>query len=115
MKSVNDGVRFILEMCALAAVGYWGWLTGNAVVTKVLLAAGAVILLAVVWAVFRADADAVVEVSTGLRVLIEVVAFAVATAALVTVGRLRFAVIFALVAAINEVLNYTLTKPARSG
>jgi hypothetical protein len=115
VKSVNDGVRFILEMCALAAVGYWGWLTGNTVVTKVLLAAGAVILLAVVWAVFRAEADAVVEVSTAVRVLIEVAEFAVATAALVAIGRLRLAVVFALATAINEVLNYTLPRRAGSG
>ena len=25
MRAANDGLRFSLELCALAAVAYWGW------------------------------------------------------------------------------------------
>ena len=25
MRPANDGLRFVLELCALAAVAYWGW------------------------------------------------------------------------------------------
>lgn len=108
MKALNDGVRFILELLALAAVAYWGWRTGGSTATKLLLAVGSVVLIAVVWGVFRPESDAIVEVPTAVRILIEVAVFAAATAALAAVGRPRLAIAFAIVAAINEVLNYTL-------
>jgi hypothetical protein len=40
--------------------------------------------------------------------VIEVAVFAAATAALAAVGRTRLAIVFAVLAAINEILNYTL-------
>jgi Protein of unknown function (DUF2568) len=107
MKAVNDGVRFLLELCALAAVAYWGWRTGGSTVSRLLLAGGCVILIAVVWGVFRSESDAVVEVPTAVRIVIEIAVFAAATAALAAVGCPRLAVAFAIVAAINEILNYT--------
>ena len=108
MVAVNDGLRFILEMCALVAVGYWGWRTGNTVASRLLLSVGGVVLIAVVWAVFRADEGATVEVPTAVRIAIEVAVFAAATAALAAVGRVRLAIVYAVLAALNEILNYTL-------
>ena len=108
MKAVNDGVRFVLELAALAAIAYWGWRTGGSTAMKLLLAVGSVVIVAVVWAVFRSESDAVVEVPTAVRIVIEVAVFAAATAALAAVGRTRLALGFAVVAAINEVLNYVL-------
>ena len=108
MSAVNDGVRFLLELCALAAVGYWGWTAGDSTATRLLLAAGSVVVVAVVWGVFRADDKAVVGVPTAARIGIEVAVFAGATAALLAVGRPTLAAAFAVVAAVNEILNYTL-------
>ena len=86
MKAVNDAVRFILELCALAAIAYWGWRTGNSTATRLPLAVGAVAVVAVVLAVFRSESDAVVEVPTAVRIAIEVAVFGAATAALAAVG-----------------------------
>ncbi len=108
MKAVNDGVRFIVELLALAAVAYWGWRAGGSTATKLLLAGGGVVLIAVVWGVFRSESVAIVEVPTAVRIVIEVAVFAAATAALAAVGRTGLAIAFAVVAAINEILNYTL-------
>ena len=108
MRAVNDGVRFILEICALAAICWWGWQPGGSSASRRLLAVAGVVLLAVVWAVFRSESDAIVEVPTAVRILIEVVAFGAATAALVAVGRTRLAAAFAVVAGINELLEYML-------
>jgi len=108
MKAVNDGVRFLLELCALAAIAYWGWRTGSSTATKLLLTVGGVVLVAVVWGVFRSESDAVVEVPTAIRIVIEVAVFAAATVALAAVGRVGLAVAFAVVATINEILNYTV-------
>jgi hypothetical protein len=103
MRAVNDGVRFILEICALAAICWWGWQPGRSTASRRLLA-----VLSVVWGVFRSESDAIVEVPTAVRILIEVVAFGAATAALVAVGRTRLAAAFAVAAGINEILEYML-------
>src|SRR5919106_4043094 len=98
MKAVNDGVRFLLELCALAAIAYWGWRTGSSTATRLVLALAAVVLVAVVWGVFRSESDAVVEVPTAARIVIEVAVFAAATAALAAVRRVGLAIAFALMA-----------------
>jgi hypothetical protein len=108
MVAINDGVRFLLEMCALVAVGYWGWRTGSSLPTRLLLSVGSVLVLATVWAVFRADENALVSVPTVVRIGIEVGVFAAATGALWATGHLCLAVGFAVLAAVNEVLNYAL-------
>jgi Protein of unknown function (DUF2568) len=108
MKAVNDGVRFVVELCALAAIAYWGWRTGGSTATKLLMAVGGVVLVAVVWGIFRSESDAVVEVPAAVRIIIEVTVFAAATAALAAVGRVGLAIAFAVVAGIDEILNYTL-------
>jgi hypothetical protein len=43
MKAVNDGV-LLLELCALAAIAYWGWRAGSSTATRLVLAVGAVVL-----------------------------------------------------------------------
>ena len=108
MTAVNDAVRFFLELGALAAIGYWARSVGNTTATKVLLSLGSVLFVAVVWAVFRADPGATVKVATPVRILVEVAVFAAATAALAAVGRVKLAIAFGIIAALNEVLNYTL-------
>jgi Protein of unknown function (DUF2568) len=108
MTAINDGIRFLLEIGALVAVGWWGWQTGSNLVTRLALSVGGIVLIAVVWATFRADDGANVEVSTPVRIVIEVAVFAAATAALYSLGKTRWAIAYAVVAAVNEVLNYTL-------
>jgi hypothetical protein len=108
MVAINDGVRFLLEMCALVAVGYWGWRTGNSLPTRLLLSVGSVLVIATVWAVFRADKNALVSVPTAVRIGIEVAFFSAAAGALWATGHPRLAVGFAVLATVNEVLNYTL-------
>ena len=49
LKGANLALRFLLELAALAAVGYWGWDAGGP-----LLAIAAVAAVAVVWGLFVA-------------------------------------------------------------
>ena len=39
-KGLNLLVRFLLELCMLAAIGYWGFKTGSGWVMKVILGIG---------------------------------------------------------------------------
>ena len=108
MKAANDGVRFVLEMVALVAIGYWGWRQGGSTLAKIAIAAAIVVGVSALWATFRTGSDAPVEVPTAVRVVIEVGVFAAATAALFAVGHRSWAIGFAILAAANEILNYVL-------
>jgi hypothetical protein len=41
-----------LELCALGALGYWGFKTGSVTSTKVVLGVGAPLVATVVWGTF---------------------------------------------------------------
>lgn len=51
------GVRFVLELCAVCALGYWGLQTGQNGLMKILLGLGAPLLAAIVWGTFVARDD----------------------------------------------------------
>jgi|SRR5579884_2448708 len=103
IHSANLGLRFILELCALAALGCWGWRTGGTTLTKLGLAAGAVIATAVVWGTFVAP-NASVTVPSPLHVLLEVLVFGTAAAALYTLHRPTMASAFAIAVVANAAL-----------
>ncbi len=68
----NLALRFLLELAALAALGYWGWVTHDGAARWV-WAAGLVIGAAAVWGVFRVPGDSgppVVAVPGWVRLLI---------------------------------------------
>ena len=52
----NLTVAFLLELCALAALGYWGLRTASGPATKAALGIGAPLLAAVLWGLFAAPA-----------------------------------------------------------
>lgn len=101
--NANLALRFVLELGALAAVGHWGWRTGEGLLRPVLAlaAVGAVVL---VWALFVSP-NPVIEVAAPLRLLIEIGVWTAAAAALYAVGRETAAVTFAAVAVASGALN----------
>jgi hypothetical protein len=46
IKNANLALRFLLELCALAALGYWGFQTGRGPVMSAVLGIGAWLLTA---------------------------------------------------------------------
>ena len=54
LKGLNLLVRFLLELCMLASVAYWGFITHSSWALKILLGIGLPILLAVIWGYFMA-------------------------------------------------------------
>lgn len=54
LKMLNLLVRFLLELCLLAAVGYWGFKTHSGWAMKIILGIGLPILIAVLWGLFIA-------------------------------------------------------------
>jgi hypothetical protein len=54
LKMLNLAVRFLLELCMLAAVAFWGFKTQNNWLMKILLGIGLPVLIAVLWGMFLA-------------------------------------------------------------
>ncbi len=103
VKSANLLLRFLLELCALAALGYWGLKAGRGMLPKIGLGLGAPLLAAVVWGIFVAPqsprrAEGVVYV------FLETAVLGSAAVALAATGHRRLAIAVALVAVINRIL-----------
>jgi hypothetical protein len=103
LRDVNLGVRFLLELCALWALGYWGWRAADMLLLKIVLAVGAPLAAALVWGMFVAP-KATRRLRDPLRLGAEVLVFGSAVAALIGAGRRLLGVVFALVVAANVAL-----------
>ena len=103
-KSANLALSFILELCMLAALGYWGFKTGSATLVQLILCLGIPLLTAVIWGIFLAPASAR-RLREPFHVSLELIIFALAIIALYTAGQPTLAVIFGVVYVINVVLR----------
>ena len=104
IQGANLGLRFLLELSALAATAYWGFETGSGAIGW-LLALGAPALVIVVWALFLAP-KRTIELAKPIRLVLEFMVFGAAALALAAAGQQTLAVAFAIVAAISGTLNY---------
>ena len=103
IESVNLLVRFLLELCMLGAVAYWGFATGGSAATQGLLGVGAPLLMAVVWGVFISP-KATVEVPPVAWIALQAVLFGAAAVALAHLGSPALAAGFLAVVAANGAL-----------
>jgi hypothetical protein len=104
LKAANLALRFALELCALVAVGYWGWATGDGLTGWLLLVA-AVGAVAVVWGLFLAPRRRF-DLPGPVRLEIEVLVWVAAGTALIATDHLALGVAFVVVALVSGVLNY---------
>jgi hypothetical protein len=104
-KSANLALSFFLELCMLAALGYWGFTTGGEFVTRITLGIGAPLLAAVVWGIFLAPASSR-RLAQPFRLVLELAIFGLAIIALYAAGQPAWALIFGIVYVINKVLQF---------
>ena len=100
MKSANLALRFLLELGALAALGYWGATVPGTIWLRIVLAIGIPALTAVVWGMFIAPRARIV-IPEGWRHTLALLVFAAASLALFDRDELLLAVILAGLAALN--------------
>jgi hypothetical protein len=105
VKIANLALRFLLELCALVALGYWGFKAGGGLITKLALGIGSPLLAAVVWGTFLAPRAAVPTPGL-LRLVLELGVFGAAAAALYAAGRPALAWALGLAYVINRVLMH---------
>jgi hypothetical protein len=105
IKGANLALRFLLELFALVALGYWGFRTGGGLIGRIGLGIGTPLVAAVVWGVFvspRAPAQL-----PGLVVLLlQVLIFGAAAAGLASTGHRQLALVFVVLVVVNAVLMY---------
>jgi hypothetical protein len=97
----------VLELAALAALGYWGSRTGDGVAINVVLAIAAPLAAAAVWGTFAAPRSAQ-RLRIGPRLVVELAVFAAAAGALAAAGQPTLAVVLAGLAAVVETLTLIL-------
>jgi hypothetical protein len=95
----NDVLRFLLELGALVAVGYWGFTTGSGAWAWI-LGLGAPLAVVVFWGLLVAP-KARFPQSPRARALLGLVVFALATAALLDAGSTVLGIVFGALAALN--------------
>jgi hypothetical protein len=97
VKAANLGLRFLLELCLLAALAYVG------VQVNVVLAVVFPVVAAVVWGLFVSP-KARYPLSLPLWVGVQVVLFGLAAIGLILAGSVWLGVVFAAGVAVNFVL-----------
>jgi hypothetical protein len=103
VKAANLALRFILELAALAALGYWGATGPAPAPARVLLGVGAPAAAAVFWGAFVAPRARVV-LPTAVRMVLGLAVFGSAAAALAARGHGRLATGLGAAAAANTLL-----------
>ena len=104
-KIINLGIRFLLEVCALLSLGYFGFQTGKEFLMKLVLGIGIPVLFAVLWGIFGSPA-APMQLSKPLRVVLEITIFFLAGTALYTSGHQYMAIGFVILVVINKTLMF---------
>ncbi|MCM3236553.1 YrdB family protein [Heyndrickxia oleronia] len=97
---INLALRFILEICALVSLGYWGFHLDMGYIFKILIGISSPLLMAIIWGTFVSP-KAPIPVRGIKRVLLEIIIFGFATLALCSAGHPFLAMFFAVLVVFN--------------
>ena len=103
LRIINMTIRFLLELCMLAALAYWGFQLDGGWLLRLVVGIGAPLLAATVWGLLIAP-KAKRRLADPWRFLVELALFGLAAVALVGVARPLLAVILLVVYLINRLL-----------
>ncbi|GAA4633205.1 hypothetical protein GCM10023196_069880 [Actinoallomurus vinaceus] len=99
----NEALAFLLEIAALAVLAWWGVRTGDGVLLKAVLGIGAPAVAAVVWGLFAAP-KARVRLPLPAVLLVKLLVFGAATAALYGLDHPGLALGFAVIVVANTAI-----------
>ena len=109
MREVALAVRFVVELCLLAAVAYWGATLSASLAVRVLVAVVVAVAVAVVWGVFVSP-KARVPLGRTAWVAVQVVLFGLGVAALVAAGQPGLGIALGVVAFADLVILLALNR-----
>ena len=105
LKGLNLLVRFLLELCMLAAVGYWGFKTHSGWALKILFGIGLPLLIAVIWGTLMAPRSA--HRLSGVPFLVmDLVLLGSGAVALYASGQWTLAWVYAVTLLVSEILMW---------
>ena len=108
---LNLALRFLLEICALFALGYWGW-TQHDGLARWLWVIGAPLIAAILWGTFAVPNDpsrsghAPIPTPGALRLLLELLIFAVSAIAIIVSQQKSTGMILAILVLFHYVISY---------
>lgn len=111
MNATNLALRFLLEVMALGALGWWGWAQTDSW-WRAPLAIGVVLLAAIVWGTFAVPndpsrgSDGLVQVPGVARLALELLFFGAAAFALKSLGRPTLAIAFSVLVVAHYAWSY---------
>jgi hypothetical protein len=100
---LNEGLAFLLEIAAIAALAWWGFTTGGNLLARIVLGVGAPVAAMILWGLFAAP-RARFKVALPLVLLVKAVVFGAGALALHGVGHPAAAIGFAVIALLNTAL-----------
>ena len=100
LHAANEALAFVLELCMLAALAWWGSRTVGGLAGRIVLAIICPLAAVVVWWLFAAPRARIRLPLPGV-LAVKAVAFGAGVAALYAVGRHVLAIVFGIVAAVN--------------
>jgi hypothetical protein len=108
VRGLNLALAFILELAALAALGYWGHCTGSSTFTSLLLGIGIPLIAAILWGLFAAPRAR--YPNPHLKIAIKALVFGTAFFALIDKDQNGLAIMFGALA-IGNFLMLWVTRP----
>jgi hypothetical protein len=101
LRIINMTIRFVLELCMLAALAYWGFQLEGGWPLRLLVGIGAPLLAATVWSLLIAP-KAKRRLTDPWRFVVELGLFGLAAVALMGAGRPSLAILLLVVFLINR-------------
>jgi hypothetical protein len=105
LKNANLVLAFLLELCVLLALGYWGFVTGPTMLAKIGLGIGLPILAIVIWAILGAPRSAQ-RLRGGWYWLLRVVFYGLSAVFFYADDQHTLGIVFAFIVLLNSVLGY---------
>jgi hypothetical protein len=103
LKNTNLAIRFVLELCMLAAFTYWGYhITGRGAL-KIIAAIGSPLIAAIIWGLFLSP-KAKVKLILPVRVLMELILFCTAGWLLYNLGKEMQGLLLGGIFIVNRIL-----------
>jgi hypothetical protein len=114
LESANAAFRFGLELCALAALGYWGFQASDSLPMQVLLGLGGPVGFALTWGAFVAP-RAPNRLDDPERLMLELTLFGLAAIGLAAAGSPVLGIALAIAAVANVALMALLDQRRHGG
>ncbi len=105
LRSINLGLRFILEMIALISLGYWGVKTNDGLISKLFFGIGLPLITAIIWGIFGSP-KAVYPISKTFHWTLLFAIYIISAVALYKSGMKYMGVIYLMTAIVNSFLVY---------